>query len=95
MKPPHGGRTTADATVARMRTIGHREIPLPSGLPHADALRRAAVHQATGMALAAMPSTGIAHGVYRFGSHGEAQRQADEALARVMAANAAAQKRLR
>lgn len=76
-----------------MRTIGHRLIPQPAALPTAQALRRAAVHQATGTALAAKSSTGIAKGVYRFKSHGDAQQQVDEALARVMAANAAAQRR--
>jgi hypothetical protein len=68
-------------------------MPLPSALPQAQALRRAAVHQAGGRALAQFSSTGIAKGVYRFASHDEAaDAQANQALARVMAANAALRK---
>lgn len=76
-----------------MRTIGRRSIPLPAALPTAEALRRGAVHQASGHALAALPGTGIVRGVYRFKSQAEADAQKAEALARVMAANAALQKK--
>lgn len=74
----------------RMRTIG-RSMPELSLVPHADGLRRAAVHQSTARALARISSTGIAQGVYRFKSHEDADAQVNEALARVMASNAALQ----
>ncbi|MBI1733419.1 MAG: hypothetical protein HYR49_11725 [Gammaproteobacteria bacterium] len=54
----------------------------------AEALRKAAIHQQTGQALAALPTTGIAKGVYRFSSHEEMNRHTEEALARAIAANA-------
>lgn len=63
-------------------------------MPQADALRRAAIHQAGARALARISSTGIAQGVYRFKSHEEADAQVNEALARVMAQNAALQTRV-
>ena len=56
-------------------------------------MRDAAAYQRIGSALAAIHSTGIAKGVYRFKSQQEADEQRDEALARVMAANAALQRR--
>lgn len=71
-----------------MRKLG-RSLPQLSALPHADNLRRAAEHQRAARALARVSSTGIAKGVYRFKSHAEADAQANDALARVMAANAA------
>jgi hypothetical protein len=79
---------------AFMRTIG-RSMPELTPMPHADALRRAATHQAGGRALARISSTGIPQGVYRFKTHEEADAQVNEALARVMAANAALQTRER
>lgn len=62
-------------------------------LPSAAALRAAAVHQASGAALAGISTTGIAKGIYRFKSHAEMNRQTDEALARVIAANSRATRR--
>ncbi|MBL8343294.1 MAG: hypothetical protein JNL30_17640 [Rubrivivax sp.] len=56
-----------------------------SAQPSADALWAAAAHQATSIALAAVASTGIRKGVYRFASPRAAQEQADSALANVMA----------
>jgi hypothetical protein len=73
-----------------MRQIGSSRVPIPSALPSADALRAAAVHQRAGAALAALASTGIARGIYRFKSHAEMNRHTDEALARVIAANSRA-----
>jgi hypothetical protein len=73
-----------------MRQVGTSRLPLPSALPSAAALRDAAVHQATGAALAALSSTGIARGIYRFKSHAEMNRHTDEALGRVIAANSRA-----
>jgi hypothetical protein len=71
-----------------MRLIG-RSTPELSPTPSAAALRRAAVQQAGARALAAVASTGIVKGVYRFKSQAEADAQVQEALAGVMAANAA------
>jgi hypothetical protein len=50
-------------------------------------LRAAATHQSTGQALAAVATTGIVKGIYRFASHAEMNRQTDEALARAVALN--------
>jgi hypothetical protein len=71
-----------------MRTVGSSRISTPSLLPTADALRAAAVHQAAGSALAALPTTGIECGVYRYATHEAMNRHTDEALARALAANA-------
>ena len=71
-----------------MRQIGTRTESQPSRLPTAEALRLAAIHQQTGGALAALATTGVAKGIYRFRSHEEKSRRDDEALARVIAANA-------
>jgi hypothetical protein len=71
-----------------MHLVGRR-TPEPSATPSAAALRRAAVHQAGARALAAVSSTGIVKGIYRFKSQAEADAQVEEALTRVIAANAA------
>ena len=47
----------------------------------------AGVHQSTGQALAALATTGILKGIYRFATHAEMNRHSDEALARAIAAN--------
>jgi hypothetical protein len=70
-----------------MRQVGTCNPQLPSASPSAEALRAAAAHQKTGAALAALATTGIAKGVYRFASHAEMNRQTEEALARAMALN--------
>ena len=75
-----------------MRTIG-RNPPTPTAVPSAAGLRDAAAYQRIGSAWAAIHSTGITKAVYRFMSPQEADEQRDEALARVMAANAALQRR--
>lgn len=67
-----------------MRSIG-RTLPAIGTLPSAEALRTAASHLRTALALAPLASTGIVKGVYRFASHEQAQAQADAAIARVMA----------
>ena len=71
-----------------MRVIG-RPSPHITANPTAQALRLAAVHQRSGAALASVCSTGIAKGVYRFASQEDADRQVQDALVRVVAANAA------
>lgn len=75
-----------------MKIIGRERKPL-SALPQAEGLHRAALHQATGRALAKVSSTGIAKGVYRFRSREEADEQVAEGRARVMAWNAALRRR--
>lgn len=70
-----------------MRQIGQSIMGLPAALPSAAALRAAAIHQATGLALAAVPTTGIVKGIYRFASHAEMNRHSDEALTRALAMN--------
>lgn len=73
-----------------MRTVGRTTIAGPSLAPSAAGLAAARQHQDTGAALAAIASTGIRHGVYRFSSHEEMNRATDEALARVIRLNAKA-----
>ena len=73
-----------------MRTVGRATIAGPSLAPSAAGLAASRVHQDTGRALAAIASTGIRHGVYRFSSHEEMNRATDEALARVIRLNAKA-----
>lgn len=70
-----------------MRQIGKRTPSQPGLLPTAEGLRAAAVHQRTGQALAALATTGIAKGIYRFASHEEMNRHDEAALARAIADN--------
>lgn len=70
-----------------MRQVGVRRPPEPSLSPSAAALRAAAAHQHTGAAFAALSTTGIPKGLYRFASHAEMNRQTDEAVARAVALN--------
>jgi hypothetical protein len=70
-----------------MKRVGTRRIATPAVSPSAAALRAAAVHQASGRALAALATTGIPKGIYRFASHEEMNRATDEAMARAIALN--------
>jgi hypothetical protein len=70
-----------------MRKVGKRKPSPPALTPSTAALRAAAVHQATGQALAAVATTGIRRGIYRFASHAEMNRHTEEALARAVARN--------
>ena len=70
-----------------MRQIGKRFINQPGLTPSAAHFAAAAEHQRTGAALAAVSTTGIAKGVYRFKSHAEMNEATDDALARAIAAN--------
>jgi hypothetical protein len=72
----------------RMKRVGKRRIATPAVVPGAAALQAAAVHQACGQALAAVATTGIPEGIYRFASHEEMNRHTDEAMARAIASNA-------
>lgn len=69
-----------------MRKVGNREVRQP-GVPSSGALVAIAPHLRLARRLARVSSTGIAKGVYRFSSHESANAHADEALARVVAAN--------
>ncbi len=70
-----------------MRKIGQRVPSQPGLKPGGDGLRLAGIHQRTGQALAALATTGIPKGIYRFATHEEMNRHSDEALARAIAAN--------
>jgi hypothetical protein len=70
-----------------MRQIGKRIQSQPGFNPSEESLRSAGLHQSTGQALAALPTTGIVKGIYRFATHEEMNRHSDEALARAIAAN--------
>jgi hypothetical protein len=60
--------------------------------PSGAALKAGAVHQSTAASLAAIRTTGVRRGIYRFRSDEEANTHAEEALARAMAANLLARK---
>lgn len=70
-----------------MRNIGQRTPGKPGRNPSGDSLRLAGVHQRTGQALAALATTGIPKGIYRFATYDEMNRHSEEALARAIAAN--------
>lgn len=70
-----------------MRQIGSRFISQPGLTPSGANLALAAEHQRTGAALAAVSTTGIVKGIYRFKSHEEMNRATDEALVRAVAEN--------
>ena len=70
-----------------MRQIGKRSQSMPVLNPSGASLRLAGVHQRTGQSLAALATTGIVKGIYRFATHDEMNRHTDEALARAIAAN--------
>lgn len=72
----------------RVKKIGSSAPATPGSKPSADALRAAVVHQATGSALAAIATTGIRKGIYRFKSHAEMNRHTEEAQVRAVALNA-------
>ena len=71
----------------QMRQIGKRRQSLPALSPSGASLRLAGVHQTTGQSLAAVATTGIVKGIYRFATHDEMNRHSDEALAQAIAAN--------
>lgn len=73
--------------ITYMRKVGKTAIARPTRVPTGSNLALAAVHQRTGQALAAVMTTGIAKGLYRFATHEEMNRHSDEALTRAIAAN--------
>ena len=74
-----------------MRHIGRATSEL-TAVVGTSALREAAVHQATGSALAAVNTVGIAKGIYRFKTHEQANAHAQDGLVRAIALNIAARK---
>ncbi|MGH8673271.1 MAG: hypothetical protein ACREVG_03065 [Burkholderiales bacterium] len=70
-----------------MRTVGSRIQYRVSTQPSAAALKSAAALQETALALAAVHTTAIRVGVYRFSSHADANAHAEAAQARAIAAN--------
>jgi len=70
-----------------MRQIGNKEPAIPKQRPAGANLVLANTHQRAGNALAALPTTGIVKGIYRFATHEEMNRHDDEALARAIAVN--------
>jgi len=70
-----------------MRTVGSRIQYRVSAQPSGAALKSAAALQEVALALAAVPTTAIRVGVYRFATHAEANAHADAAQARAIAAN--------
>ena len=78
-----------------MRIVGHAAIPGPRLTPSADGLIAARAHQRAGQAMAAVSTTGIRHGIYRFASHEEMNCATEEALIRVIRLNALAREAVR
>ena len=79
----------------RMRVVGHHRIPGPQLTPRAQGLGAARAHQSAGLALAAVPTTGIRHGIYRFASHEEMNCATEEALVDAIRLNARAREAVR
>ena len=71
-----------------MRTVGSSTIPGPNLMPSADGLVAARAHQSVGLALAAVATTGIRKGIYRFAAHADMNRATDEALVHAIGLNA-------
>ena len=65
-------------------------MPGPGHIPSANGLASARIHQATGAALAAVASTGIRRGIYRFATHEDMNRATEDALVRAIDLNARA-----
>lgn len=71
-----------------MRIVGSRRQYRVTARPTGGALKAAGALQEVALALAAVPSTGIRFGVYRFKSHADANAHSQAGLARAIAANA-------
>ena len=70
-----------------MRQVGKRKPREPALQPSGEFLLSARAHQRGARALAAVQTTGILKGLYRFRTHEEMNRHDDEALARAMGIN--------
>lgn len=78
-----------------MRTIGNRTQYRVTASPSAEALKAGGEHQATALALAAVATTGVRRGIYRFATHAQANAHSDEAMVRAIVENQRARKRAR
>ncbi len=76
-----------------MRVVGHHRIPGPQLTLSAQGLGAARAHQSAGLALAAVATTGIRHGIYRFSSHEEMNCASEEALVDAIRLNVRARSR--
>lgn len=81
------------ATAEIMRTVGTRRQSAIGRMPTAESLLRASAHVEAARAVAAVQTTGIAKGIYRFSTAEDASRHAEEALARVIVQNVRARER--
>ena len=70
-----------------MRQIGQKAPAQPALVPDGANFLLARTHQLTGQALAALSTTGVAQGIYRFSSHEEMNRHSEHALSIAIAAN--------
>lgn len=70
-----------------MRKVGSRIQYRISSRPSGAALKSAAALQQVALALAAVPTTAIRVGVYRFATHADANAHAEAAQSRAIAAN--------
>jgi hypothetical protein len=70
-----------------MRVVGNSQIALPQLMPSAEALQLAAIHQATGVALMRVATSGVRKGVYRYASHEAANQASEEAQLVAIAMN--------
>jgi hypothetical protein len=70
-----------------MRQIGHKPSSQLSLLPEGSNFHLARAHQQCGQALAAVSTTGILKGIYRFSSHEEMNRHSENALSIAIVAN--------
>jgi len=70
-----------------MRHIGKNTLAQPKLVPTAANFSLAQIHQRTGQALAAVVTTGIPKGIYRFATHAQMNRHSDEALTKAICAN--------
>ena len=77
-----------------MRVIGSRIQHRVSMRPSGEALKTAAEHQVTALALAAVATTGMRRGLYRFATLAQANAHAEEAFVRAIVENARALKML-
>jgi len=75
-----------------MRVVGTRKQYQVNHLPSGAVLKAGAAIQETALALAAVPTTGVRRGIYRFATHAQANAHAEEALTRAIARNLIARK---
>ena len=70
-----------------MRHVGKKVLAQTQLVPTGSNLALAQIRQRTGQALAAVMTTGIPKGIYRFATHAQMNRHSDEALVRAISTN--------